>query len=277
MRAAAFPRCARQHRLGSSILLALALCLVVGSAHSQGAPDGASSQPASVGTVDAGGSATPLPPSRPVVLPWGVDFAVTALIAEPFEGAHSLGEWGYGLSLLGGTHWRDFPVSFGFDLSAIRWGQAHSVLDTRLGDSTQRLEETRTNQTILMSSWLRLQPVNWPVRPYMEGMLGLKLLETRYSFALVDGTGSTNAVTDQASASNVGFGLGVDALLAHTTDGSGSAVFATFGVRRLWGSNASFTRAPDASSVNRTVSFDVPTNTTLILLGIAIHGHILEK
>ena len=252
------PRRAGRHRAGSQVLLALALCLLVRPVRAQTVANEPSTRPASVS-------------------PWGLDFAVTAVIAEPFEGAHSLGDWGYGLSLLGGTHWRDFPVSFGFDLTAIRWGQARSVFDARLGGSTQPLEETRTDQTILISSWLRLQPVNWPVRPYVEGMLGLKVLDTRYSFALRDGTGSTGAVTDQASASNAGFGLGVDALLAHATDGSGSAVFATLGVRRLWGSDASFTRAPDASSANRSVSFNVPTNTTLILLGIAIHGHILGK
>jgi hypothetical protein len=198
-------------------------------------------------------------------------------MAQPFEGARSLADWGYGVSLLGGTHWRDFPVSFGFDLNAIRWGQAQSVFEVRVGDSTQPLEETRTDQSVLFDSWLRLQPVDWPVRPYMEGVLGLKLLDTRYSIALVDGSGSTGTVTDQATAGTAGFGFGVDALIARATDGSGSAVFATLGVRKLWGNNASFTRAPDASSVNRSVAFDVPTNTTLIFLGIAIHAHILAK
>jgi hypothetical protein len=209
--------------------------------------------------------------------PWGYDFAVTALLAEPFEGAHSLGDWGYGLSLLGGAHFRDIPLSAGLDLSGIRWGQASSVVAVRFTDSTQALEETRTDQTVIIGSWLRLEPTSWLIRPYVEGLVGLKLLNTRYSFAFLQGMGSTSAVTDQAVASNAGLGLGVDALLAHASNGAESAVFATLGVRRIWGSHASFTRAPDASSVNRTVSFDVPTDSTMILLGIAIHGRVSKQ
>jgi hypothetical protein len=211
---------------------------------------------------------------QPVTIaPLRLDFAVTGVIAEPFEGARSLGDWGYGLMLLGGVHWKDFPVSFGFDAVGIRWGQSKSLFDVRLGDTPVALEETRTDQTILLDSWLRLQPQTWPVRPYLEGVAGVKFLETEYSFTFPGGTGTMSTVTDQASASTIGWGAGFDVLLAHSSDGLGSAVFATFGLRRLAGSRASFTRAPDTSSASQVVSFDLPTNTTLVLFGVSIRAH----
>lgn len=196
--------------------------------------------------------------------------AVTALLAKPFEGAESLSDWGYGVMLSGGVHWRDLPISAGVDVGGIRWGSARSVLDVRLGDTRTELEETRLDQTILLDSWLRVQEPNWLVRPYVEGTLGLKLLDTKYSLAFPNGTGETSTVTDQAVASSFGWGLGLDVRLAQASDGSGSAVFATLGVRELYGSRASFTRTPDSSSVNQTVSFDVPTRSTVVLLGFAL-------
>ena len=198
------------------------------------------------------------------------DFSVNGVLAEPFEGASSLGGWGYGVMLLGGVHWRNIPVSLGLDVTGIRWGHSASLLDVQLGDTPAVLEETRTDQTILLDSWLRVQPRSWSVRPYFEGLVGLKLLDTNYSLAFVNGAGSTSRVTDQATASTFGLGAGADFLLANATDDSGSALFATAGVRWLTGSNASFSRAPDVSSVNQVVRFDVPTRTVLVLLGFCM-------
>jgi hypothetical protein len=101
--------------------------------------------------------------------------------------------------------------------------------------------------------------------------LGLKFLDTKYSLAFPNGTGETNTVTDQATASTFGWGLGADVLIAHASDDTGSALYATLGVRELYGSRASFSRAPDSNAANQTVRFDVPTRSTVILLGFAVH------
>jgi len=171
-----------------------------------------------------------------------------------------------------GVRWQELPLSAGLDFQGIRWGRASSSITVQLGDQQARLEESRADQTIIFDTWLRLEPTRWRVRPYLEGFIGLKMLDTQYSLSFPDGNGTTTSVTDQAAASNYGFGVGVKVLLVHTSDDSGSALFATLGVRQLYGSNASFTRTPDSSSVNQTVSFDVPTRSTLFLLGFSLHA-----
>ena len=192
------------------------------------------------------------------------------MLAKPFEGAHALTDWGYGLMLSFGLRWQDLPLSAGFDLQAIRWGRASSLVDVQLGDSNAILEKSRLDQSILFDTWIRLEPPRWRVRPYVEGFVGLKLLDTKYSLSFPDGTG-TASTDDQASASNYGFGAGVNVLLARASDHSGSALFVTLGVRELYGGHASFTRAPDSSSVDQAVRFDVPTRSTVFLLGFTVN------
>jgi hypothetical protein len=215
--------------------------------------------------------ATAEPPRGPVA-PLRVDAAVEGVMATPFEGARSIGDWGYGLMLSGGVHWKDLPISVGVDLVGIRWGRSTSLVDVQLGDTTAALEETRLDQTILFDTWLRLQPQTWRVRPFVEGLVGLKLLDTKYNLAFAAGDGETSTVTDQSSASTIGWGAGVDVLLANATDDSGSAVFATLGVREIGGSRASLSRVQDSAGMSQTVRFDVATHSTLILLGIAIRA-----
>lgn len=52
------------------------------------------------------------------------------------------------------------------------------------------------------------------------------------------------------------------------------SVLASIGYRQQWGSNASFTRASDLSSADQTLSFDVPINTSLFLLGVTVQGPV---
>ena len=211
------------------------------------------------------------------VAPLGVDVALSFVLAQPFEGARSFGDWGYGLMLLGGLRWKDLPLSVGCDLQAIRWGRASSLIGVQLGDSQATLEQSRLDQTIIFDSWIRLQPPRWRMKPYLEGFVGLKMLDTKYSLSFVDGTGTTSTVTDHANASNYGFGIGLDVLLAQASDASGSALSLTLGLRELYGSRASFTRAPDESSVNQTVSFDLPTRSTVIMLGFLLQARHRQK
>jgi hypothetical protein len=223
----------------------------------------------------AAGEEQPTPP--PAASPWSADAVVRGVVAKPFERARSFADWGYGLSLHVGARWRDFPLTFGFGLDLIRWPESHGRIDVQFDDSKQVLDETRSDQTVMLGPWFRFTPPGWTLRPYVEGSVNLALLDTRYSFALENGTGQTGAVTDQAWAFGAGFGLGLEVLLARANDGSGAGLFASLGYRKEWGSNASFTRAPDASSANRTLSFDVPINTDLFLLGVTVQGPVRRR
>src|SRR3954470_21000494 len=81
------------------------------------------------------------------VAPLSVDVALSFVTAQPFEGARSFKDWGYGLMLLAGVRWQDLPISAGFDLQAIRWGRASSLIGVQLGDTQATLEQSRLDQT----------------------------------------------------------------------------------------------------------------------------------
>jgi hypothetical protein len=255
----------RRTRSVPSIAIALALALAASCYFAE--PPCYAESATDTAVVANAAEPAPLTPLAPV----RVEVALTGAIAQPFEGAHSLGDWGFGLMLALGVQWRNWPLKAGFDITGIRFGRATSTLEAQLGDSSAELEETRLDQTIFLDSWLRLQPDDWPLRPYVEGVLGLKFLDTKYSLAFPNGTGETSTVTDQASASTFGWGLGLDVLLGHASDDTGSALYATLGVRELAGSRASFSRAPDSNAANQTLRFDVPTRSTVFLLGFAVH------
>jgi len=84
----------------------------------------------------------------------GADATLAGVIAEPFEGARALGDWGYGLLLSMGVHWNALPLSIGLDVLPIRWGSATSLIDVGRGDRTARAELTRRDQTVMLGSWL---------------------------------------------------------------------------------------------------------------------------
>jgi hypothetical protein len=141
-------------------------------------------------------------------------------------------------------------------------------LSVRLGDSTVSVDETRSDNTVFFDTWLRAQPPYWWIRPYLEGIAGLKQIYTQYSLDFPSGSGSTTTTTDQTATWTLGYGAGVDIMVAQA-DGGSKAVFVTLGIRRLDGGRASFTRGADAASANRVVTFDVPTDTTMVFLGIS--------
>ena len=122
--------------------------------------------------------------------------------------------------------------------------------------------------------WLRLQPQDFRVRPYAEAVVGFKGLFTDYSLRFEQGVGTTSATSDQDLTSSAGLGAGVEILLA--TDDSSGRLYATLGFRWLHGGKASFDRAapvPDAATVS--ASFNVPTTTTVVMLGIAATWDLL--
>lgn len=200
--------------------------------------------------------------------------ALTAVAAEPFTGGRTIGDWGYGPAMAMGAGWGAVPVAAGFDLMFAKWGTSTGPLEIGMDDARLLLQQKRADQAVFMDAWVRIQPPYWWIRPYLEGIAGAKLLSAKYSLAFVGGSDETSAFTEKTAAHTIGWGAGVDILLAKATDHSNSALFATLGFRRLSGGNASFNRAVNDHSPNQLVSFYLPTDTTIVTLGVAFRAHL---
>ena len=188
------------------------------------------------------------------------DGRLIGFVSTPFGGNQDGSGVGFGVAANIG--WGQFPASIGFDVMTAFLGDASSTESLRTGNTVTAVRRDRSDKAYFFDLSLRLQPVRWWARPYVEGVVGTKMLETKYTLSFPDSGASTSAVTDHDWAGSIGWGAGVD--LGSLQGG----VFLTLGVRRLNGANASFSRAIDAGG-NTVVRYDSPTSTTFWMLGLA--------
>jgi hypothetical protein len=192
-------------------------------------------------------------------------FGGHGVTASPFGLSSS--DWGLGFAFDFGVGWAKLPLLLGVDVSAVWWGTSTSPASVNLGDRVAAVDLTRSDNTIFFDAWLRLQPWEWKVRPYLEGVAGFKEFYTDYTLHFTDGSGSTRRTTAQNGVSSLGFGAGLDVMFARNEHGA--KAYATLGVRRLIGGRASFTSSPLPASGAR-AGFGVATDTTIVTLGVAV-------
>ena len=119
------------------------------------------------------------------------------------------------------------------------------------------------NNIILTHLLLRAQPRSGRVRPYADGLIGLKYLFTRTSIRneLDEELASTTNLSDTTF--SYGFGGGLQVRLANI--GSGGDVSLDTKVRYLRGSQAEYLKRGSIRRENGSVSFDVLSSRTDVL------------
>ena len=125
-----------------------------------------------------------------------------------------LGTAAYGLSIFGGVQVRSTPVTFGIEGSVYEYGREnfHVPISDAVPDISHRF--TTVNQFITVHWVTRLQWRKELVKPYVEGLLGLKYFYTQtslngsYDYYTVP---STTNLGDIAFSYGVGGGLDVAA------------------------------------------------------------------
>jgi hypothetical protein len=195
---------------------------------------------------------------------WHAEAWVTALLASPFSESRPLSDWGYGASLGVGARRARIPLTIGADLAGIHWGSVTVPEVLQLGDTPTRALVSIRQQTIFLDLWLRAQLPRGVVRPYVELVGGLKMIDQEYSLSFPDGSGATR-VFDEATtpAWTLGAGIGLDLMLARATDDADSGLFVTLGVRHLWGNRVSIEHATYGT-------FDMDTDTLLFSVGFSV-------
>ncbi|HVY26180.1 MAG TPA: hypothetical protein VHB79_06490 [Polyangiaceae bacterium] len=226
-------------------LAALSLGKVVQAATPQPGATGA-------GATEPEGDATAAPASK-----LHGDGKLVGLISTPFGG--NLDDPGYGFSIAAGFGWGKLPLLVGFDVMTAFLGDTRSLQYVQTGNTTTTIQLDRSDSIYYFDLSLRLEPIDWWVRPYLEGVIGTKILFTKYTLSAA-GSSSATESSDSDWAGSVGWGLGVDLGL----NKSGSTGL-SLGVRRLSGARASFSR--EVAGTDGAVHYSSPTSAMFWMIG----------
>ncbi|MFB3903337.1 MAG: hypothetical protein ACE15E_07785 [Acidobacteriota bacterium] len=171
----------------------------------------------------------------------GADFVI-ALPQNEFR--DNINDEGYGGAAHFGYFLGDSPIMIGTDFGFLKYGTVRRFesISPEIPEITVRVQTT--NNIMMLHGFVRLQPQDGPVRPYVEGLAGFKYLFTRSSIIddfFDERLASSTNFDDFAGSWGVGTGLDIR-LWENYRRRSVAEVSLTIGARYLWGSEAEYLR-----------------------------------
>jgi hypothetical protein len=237
--------------------LVTALCLVFASAPSVRADD------SDYATTLPEDSTTP-PAPAPYQPPLRFELQLAGALALPWHSSE--GSVGLGFGLFYGVGWGDLPLLLGLDFMSFD-GATRAKTQVDIWSDGQHYVGIKTarDRVLCFDLWVRVQPPFWPVRPYLEGFVGEKLLQTSYTFDF----GTDNTMNDYAKdhdwTSSLGWGAGIDVPGLLSRDGQ---ISLTLGFRRLKGARAQLARSVQLNGATSVATHSVATDETILMLGV---------
>jgi hypothetical protein len=186
------------------------------------------------------------------------------LFAFPFDGSSPA----LGFAATYGVGWGAIPIMLGLDfMTGNRLGTGTSQANIVVNDQMQVVTNTSKLRTYYFDVWLRVQPPRWRVRPYAEGFLGTKFVQTQYTQTFSDAASAEPVVgSDSAWSNSIGWGVGVDFLDLVSADANLSL---TLGVRRLSGADVSIEVPAFVDGADIVTKHSLRTSVTIVMLGIS--------
>ena len=154
----------------------------------------------------------------------------------------NVNDQGFGGSAHFGYFLGDTPIMVGADVGFLNYGTVQHFESFSPDIPEVTVEVRTTNNILLTHGFVRLQPQEGPVRPYVEGLLGFKYFFTRSSitddFSSEPIASSTN-FDDLAGSWGVGTGVDIRLWENHRRGGI-TNVSLTLAAKYLWGSDAEY-------------------------------------
>jgi hypothetical protein len=197
-------------------------------------------------------------------LPLRFEASLQGMLAVPFAGDR--GSSAFGFAITYGVGYGEIPLLLGLDFMSASSSAAGSFQMPAAEGDALPMRKHAQSKTLYFDLWLRVQPPRWALRPYLEGFIGAKLVEVRYSLNRADAA-SDDAVSGSADdwSRSLGYGAGID--FAGLLKLAG-AVSITLGVRRVHAPRATFTLRGDVGGQRVTTRQDVASSALLFSLGI---------
>lgn len=209
------------------------------------------------------GSLLSLPDANAQVVP---RFGAHLMAGVPVsEFADNVDNWGFGIGLNGGIGLGSAPVMIGLDLGYLIYGfeRRSEPFSTTIPDVTVDVETT--NNITLVNLFLRFQPQQGMVRPYVEGLFGLKYLFTRTSVenrSFDEEIAASINFDDVASSFGAGAGVEFRVFEGINENNNDFAILVSAGVKYLLGSSAEYLERGSTSRENGELIFDVTKSRT---------------
>ncbi len=175
---------------------------------------------------------------------------------------------GFGINAFGGIRvGRNSPVLMGIDLGFLIYGHESRREPFSRTIPDVNVDVVTDNNIVLSHFLLRFQPARGAVRPYFDGLFGLKYFftETRIQDTdLFQDQSVVSSTNFEDVALSYGVGGGVSFALARA-GGRGGVVSLDIGIRYLLGSEASYLRRGSIERSRGRVSYDVFQSETNLL------------
>jgi hypothetical protein len=202
---------------------------------------------------------------EPGPLPFRFEASLQGMLSAPFAGQP--GNLALGYAITYGVGYGSLPLLIGLDfMSASSSAGSSFELPADEARPALTLRQDAQNRTLYFDLWARVQPLRWPVRPYVEGFIGTKLAQARYALRRADAEGGTAQNTSaQDWSSSLGYGAGVDfAGLLQLAD----SVSITLGFRRLHSGGVVLDARTDVAGRSVAARSDIAGPVTLFSIGI---------
>lgn len=180
---------------------------------------------------------------------------------------------GFGANLYGALGFGQSPLTVGAEVGFMIYGheRRNEPFSTTIPDVT--VDVVTDNNILLSHLFMRLQPPTGAVRPYVDGLVGLKYFFTRTrieneDFGDDESIASSTNFDDTAFSYGVGAGFDIPVWSGfmgeeRTTYGT---VMVNLGFRYLWGSEADYLQEGSVRRSNGRVSYDVTRSDTNLLV-----------
>ena len=179
---------------------------------------------------------------------------------------------GFGGSLFGGIGLGASPVTLGLDLAFMVYGyeRRSEPFSNTIPDVT--VDVTTSNNIGMGHLVLRLEPPSGAIRPYLDGLVGLKYLYTETNIEN-EGFGDNESIArsvnfdDTALSYGVGGGLNVRVYSGQLgEDTPHGIILVNLGARYLFGGEAEYLQKGSIRRENGEVTFDVDRSRTDLLI-----------
>ena len=185
---------------------------------------------------------------------------------------------GFGIDLFGGLGLGQSPVVLGLDLGFLIYGREvrREPFSNTIPDVTVRVE---TTNNIFQSHFvLRLQPPEGAIRPYAEGLIGLKYLFTQTQiqserFGDNEPIARSTNFDDVALSYGVGGGMAIELYRPSGENKDVRSVELRLGAQYLLGTEADYLQEGSVRRQNGRIAFDIARSRTTFLepyLGVGV-------
>lgn len=220
-------------------------------------------------------------PEAPAIRPQGSIHFVLGVPQGDFR--DNVDDLGFGLDFFGGLGFGQSPLVVGLDLGFLVYGRevrnepfSGTIPDVRVDVET-------TNNILKSHVVLRIQPPSGTIRPYLDGLFGLKYLFTQTrieneGFGDQEPIAQSTNFDDVALSYGVGAGIAVELYRPRRTNQDGEpnpldALELKLGAQYLFGGEADYLREGSIRRQNGNVTFDVTRSRTTLLvpqLGVSL-------